>query len=623
LFLLAAAACGGEDFRSGAPADAAAGGGGAGSTGGTGSAGSTGGSTGSSSAASGGGDEGGGGAVPVVCTPGETVPCYLGPAGTSGVGACHDGTRTCADDGSEWGLCEGEVVPVPETCATPEDDDCDGAINEEGDGCVCLPGAEDPCYEGPDGTEGVGQCSGGVRTCSALGTDFSACEGQVLPGVEDCAHLGDEDCDGVACSEPLWWKVVGDGADQMINAVATDLVGNVYVAGTFEGALDFGAGGPGPLVSAGGDDAFVAKLDPSGTPVWAKRFGDGADQQALALAVDPSGDVIITGTLEGTVDFGGGPLTSLDLQDGFVLKLSSAGVHQWSRRFGDVGNQVAGAVAVGGHFGGRFDPCALLVCPWDSHGSTDAFVARYDAAGTRQWVDIFGDALPQEAHAVGVDSSGSIVVVGSMAGTVDFGSGPVTALGTDAFVARVDAAGARVFGQVYGDAAYQDARALALDASGNAWIVGRLSGSADFGGGALAAPNAGKAMFLFAMTSTGEHLLSKRFGDGTGQYGTAVRVGADGRIVVGASSTGTIDFGAGPIAAPLGIYGMAIAKLEPDGSAVWSRWLGTSGFNALAGLATRQDGSVVAGGASLGVLDFGEGPITSAGLDGVVFTLAP
>jgi hypothetical protein len=65
-------------------------------------------------------------AIPPVCTAGATAACYTGPAGTLGVGACLGGTSTCLDDGSGWGPCAGEVVPVSEDCATPEDEDCDG-----------------------------------------------------------------------------------------------------------------------------------------------------------------------------------------------------------------------------------------------------------------------------------------------------------------------------------------------------------------------------------------------------------------------------------------------------------------------------------------------------------------
>lgn len=127
------------------------------------------------------------------CTPDSTAPCYTGPAGTEGVGACAAGTQTCNADGSDYGACTGDVTPAAEDCATAADDDCDGVANE---GCVCTPSILDYCYSGPAGTLGVGLCAAGTRMCNADGTAWGACTGQVLPGAESCANATDDDCDG-------------------------------------------------------------------------------------------------------------------------------------------------------------------------------------------------------------------------------------------------------------------------------------------------------------------------------------------------------------------------------------------------------------------------------------------
>jgi len=130
------------------------------------------------------------------CAPNATEPCYTGPAGTQDVGPCHGGTRTCNDSGSAWGPCEGEVVPTQESCFTPIDDDCNGAVNEGGTGCVCTPKSTGACYTGDPSTRGVGACSDGSRTCSDDGTAWGACEGETLPTAETCATSVDDDCDG-------------------------------------------------------------------------------------------------------------------------------------------------------------------------------------------------------------------------------------------------------------------------------------------------------------------------------------------------------------------------------------------------------------------------------------------
>lgn len=126
------------------------------------------------------------------CAPGARRSCYSGPTHTGGVGACHAGKQTCLEDGSGFGPCEGEVIPLEERCGTALDDDCDGEVNE---GCACVPGATQACYQGPPETEGVGVCTGGVQTCAEDG-QWGPCDGQVLPAPEDLNTPEDDDCTG-------------------------------------------------------------------------------------------------------------------------------------------------------------------------------------------------------------------------------------------------------------------------------------------------------------------------------------------------------------------------------------------------------------------------------------------
>ena len=114
---------------------------------------------------------------------GLTRPCYGGPAGTMGVGACRGGTETCAM--GAWGACAGAVTPATETC-DGADNDCDGTADES---------VTRPCYSGPTGTQGVGRCRGGVQACAAGA--WGLCDGQVGPVTEICRNGADDDCDGM------------------------------------------------------------------------------------------------------------------------------------------------------------------------------------------------------------------------------------------------------------------------------------------------------------------------------------------------------------------------------------------------------------------------------------------
>lgn len=127
------------------------------------------------------------------CQPGDVEGCYTGPPGTKNVGICKPGQSTC--EGGQWGPCDNQVLPADELCDPPgADENCNSEVDELCGPCEQF--EEEPCYEGPEGTNGVGVCHGGVSIC--MNGIYGPCMGQALPGVEDCNSPMDEDCNGNA-----------------------------------------------------------------------------------------------------------------------------------------------------------------------------------------------------------------------------------------------------------------------------------------------------------------------------------------------------------------------------------------------------------------------------------------
>jgi TolB-like protein len=293
----------------------------------------------------------------------------------------------------------------------------------------------------------------------------------------------------------IWSDGFGDVVIQEGWGVGADAAGNIIVAGRFYGTVDFGGGA---LTATGSsDDIFVVKFAPDGTHIWSDRFGDGEEQSANDVAVDGSGNVIITGELYGQAYFGGDTLTSSGRNDVFVAKLDPDGGHVWSKRFGDSDEQSArgiavdpsGNVVIGGHFTGtvNFGGGSLT-----DAGMRDAFVAKFDPNGGHLWSDRFGDAYPQELYGVCADAAGRIILAGSFDGTMDFGGDPLPSAGSyDAFIARFSASGTHLWSQSFGDAAEQYVFGTAAAATGDAVITGQLDGTVDFGGGALTTAGGG------------------------------------------------------------------------------------------------------------------------------------
>jgi len=222
--------------------------------------------------------------------------------------------------------------------------------------------------------------------------------------------------------------------------VAVDASGNIVVIGGFYGSIDLGGG---PLASQGGYDALVAKYSPSGAHVWSRGLGGTADDYGYGVATDSAGDVVVTGYFQNTADFGTGPLASAGASDVFVAEYSPAGAPRWARRAGGSGSEDGRAIAadrdgnvlVTGTFQGSVD---FGGGPLTSNGSRDLFVARYSPSGVHLSSRRYGGVTGEQSCAVAADPTGNPILAGYLQGTVDFGQGPLTAAGDrDVFLTRL------------------------------------------------------------------------------------------------------------------------------------------------------------------------------------------
>lgn len=486
---------------------------------------------------------------------------------------------------------------------------------------ACAPGEQVACYDGPAGTEGQGICKSGTQVCNADGMSYGPCEAQILPAVEDCATPGDENCDGLAsgCGGVLVWarRFGGISADRG-QAVTADAAGNVLVAGVFYGAIDFGGG----ILSAKGggivqgSDVFVAKLDPDGKHLFSKQFGDEYSQGAYAIGLDGKGDIGIAGSFAGTIDFGGGALPAADGEaDLFVAKLGgSDGAHLWSRSLkGEPGSPPgysvvfgpSGSLVVAGAFAQTID---MGSGPLASAGATDVFVTALEGeTGAPLWGKTFGSTGHQGAYAVAADADGDILLTGGFEGTLDFGGGALSSKGgQDIFVAKLEGAtGAHLWSRQFGGTEEDRAYGVAVDPNGDVVVAGVAgAGSAD--------------VFVAKLSSTGEELWSKSLGDGAAQGASAVGTDAAGNILLTGSFGGALDFGDGGKLSSAGDLDLFVAKLDTNGSHLWSRRYGDGDPQEATSLFVAATEDVYVTGALWGSMDVGPEILTSAGLYDVI-----
>ncbi len=225
--------------------------------------------------------------------------------------------------------------------------------------------------------------------------------------------------------------------------ITTNALGDLIIAGEFTGTNDFDPGaGVFNLTSAGGGDIFILKLDGLGNFIWAKSVGGIGSDADESVALDPLGNVYISGRFSFTSDFDPGPatfnLTVSGSTDIFVLKLSATGNFLWATQLGgptpdagkDIATDAAGNVYTTGIFQGiaDFDP-GPGVFNLTSMGSNDIFISRLNADGSFGWAVGFGSVTSEdEGQGISVDATGSVYTTGSFQEQIDFDPGPGVAI---------------------------------------------------------------------------------------------------------------------------------------------------------------------------------------------------
>ena len=251
-------------------------------------------------------------------------------------------------------------------------------------------------------------------------------------------------------------KNMGGASYDYAFSITLDSSRNIYTTGSFVGTVDFDPNiGTSNLISVGGDDIFISKLDTSGNFVWAKNIGETASESGVSIGVDIIGNAYITGWFQGTADFdpnaGVVNLSSVGSLDLFVLKLDALGNFIWAKNMGgsspEDGSSIAidllGNVYVTGSFNGTvdFDP-GVGIYNLIPAGSADVFILKLDSLGNFVWAKNFGITSPSGFRSfIFVDASYNIYTAGSFQGPADFdfGSGTfnLTASGNDIFVHKM------------------------------------------------------------------------------------------------------------------------------------------------------------------------------------------
>ncbi len=322
----------------------------------------------------------------------------------------------------------------------------------------------------------------------------------------------------------------GGGGDFPSGGVAADGSGGVWLAGYTTSANLPTPGGFDPQTN-GGDDAFVARLDTSGSLVYATYFGGSGDEISEAIVAETVDGVWIAGYTSSTnmpvvaaLDS-----TSNGEIDAFVARVSGDGLLTTSSYFGGSEDEHITGLAsdgAGGVWATGFSfsddlPITSFSSPGDPE-SIDGFVARVDAVGSLRFSSYWGGLETDVGIAAASDGSGGVWIKGftDTPGLASLGAfGPEKSLGTDGILLRYSSSGQRVF-STYLNTRDNVGGDIAPDGFGGVWITGTTYAvdfpTLDAFDNSFAGTQFIGDAYISHVSATGEYLFGSFFG-GTGQ----------------------------------------------------------------------------------------------------------
>lgn len=388
----------------------------------------------------------------------------------------------------------------------------------------------------------------------------------------------------------------------------------------------------GSLARSTGTDVMIAKFSPTGVLVYATYLGGSGEESPVAMGTDGSGNAYVLGGTD-SLDFAvsGVSLPRGSLDEGFLAKLSPTGQRLYATYVGGDGNETAraldvtadGVVVIVGDTSSTDFPLAASAV----QGSSDAFVATFDAAGTCLLGAYVGGTAEEQGNAVTFDPAGNLLIAGTTSSDdfpladAAFGRGA----DQDGFVAKLSPAGIVAYSTYLGGAAADVPVAIASDGSGNAILTGQ-SASADFPVTAGAREPAGSSdVFLTKLSPDGASLFSTCLGGTAADSVSALRIDASGNaLLVGNTSSTNLPTTAGTLARGSG-QDAFVASYSPTGAPTFVTYLGGAGTDDASCLALDPQRNVFVGGQT-GSSNF---PITigslarRAGLEGYVAKISP
>ena len=337
-----------------------------------------------------------------------------------------------------------------------------------------------------------------------------------------------------------WSSYLGGTQYDAGYGIAVDASGNCYVVGSTRSS-----GWTLTTPKSGLSDAYVVKLNSAGGHQWSICLGGTQDEFGYDIAVDSSGFCYVTGNTKSNNWVSGGWDTTYNggsYGDGFVVKLNSAGEHQWSTYLGGTYSDYGYGIAVDSS-GSCYVTGYTESSDWTSGGwnttltGGNGFVVKLSSAGAHEWSTYLGGAGYDAGYGIAVDASGACYATGATSSSGWTSGGWDTTLNdgistsSDGYVVKLNSAGEHQWSTYVGGTDADYGRGITMDGSGSCYVTGYTSSVLWTVGGWGAGQNGGIDGYVAKLSGDGVHLWSSCLGGTGDDYGQDIAVDVAGARV--------------------------------------------------------------------------------------------
>ncbi|QNF32369.1 T9SS type A sorting domain-containing protein [Adhaeribacter swui] len=358
-----------------------------------------------------------------------------------------------------------------------------------------------------------------------------------------------------------------------------------------------GSSGDKTQTSRGGQDFWIVKTDASGRKLWDKRFGGSNHDYLNHIITTQDGGYLLAGSSLSNTG-GDKSQSSRGGQDFWIVKINSAGLKQWDRRFGGSGYEDLRKVIqlTSGEYvlAGLSDSPAGGDKSQASRGGRDFWVVKVNASGTKLWDKRFGGSLNDNLEDFTLTADGGFLLGGSSLSGQNGDKTQGSRGSSDYWFVRIDSKGTKLWDRRFGGSGEEQLFSLGRTATGDFYVAGFSASGVS--GDKSENSRGGKDYWMLKISGTGSKIWDRRFGGSSDDELRSIILTADGGYLLGGKSASAKN--GDKSQASQGSSDYWVVKTSATGAKLWDKRYGGSAAEDLRAIVTTTEGGYLLAGRS-------------------------